>query len=496
MKKLTKKIAGIVAVATLAGAFSGCSFQTSKKDTVAKLHYVMAGPGMQEDCNLVWDKLNDKLEEDGYKINMSFEVIPLSEYKQKFMLMTSAREKIDIANNYGLDFSSEVRNGTFTPLDDLLKDYGKETVETLPDWLMDYQKIDGKVYGIPSYQMCANMRAIVFFKDEAEKYLDIEKFKKVLYSKTTFDNKELYDMLEEYMATLKKNGINFKDATILNTKGHDSFVSSYGVDEGNETKVINYAIDSDAKFRYSVASDWFKKGYIRPDILSVKDRSSYQGKIGGYAFWDEGWTPFVEKTLSEKYDKPVITIPYSDKYYITRTNTAGGTSITETCKDKEKAMQFINLVQTDKDYYNMLTFGIEGNHYEKVGDDKIQTPYGAQGTSNERYGIYKWIVGNTSLAYNTQDDPDEYKTWVFDEVNSSDYRSPLIGFTPDTTNIQDYITQVSAVRGKYYQSLADGALPDWEATYEQFKKELDDVGNQEIIDELQKQLDAFLKSKK
>lgn len=497
MKKITKKVAGILATATLATALGGCSFQgDSNKDKVAKLHYVMGGPGTQEDATYVWETFNDKLKEDGYKMDITFEVIPLSEYKQKFMLMTSAREKVDIANTYGLDFSTEVRNGTFTPLDDLLKDYGKETLEALPEWLMDYQKLNGKIYGVPSYQMCADMRCIVFFKDEAEKYLDIDKFKKVLYSKPTFDNQEMYDMLEEYMATLKKNGINYKDATILNTKGFDGFTSGYGVQYDSEDKIINFALYDGAKTRYAVASDWYKKGYIREDILSATDRNNLQGKIGGFAFWDEGWTPFREAVMSEEYDKPVIAIPYSDKYYIGRTNAAAGTSITETCEDKEKAMQLINLLQSDKDYYNMLVFGIEGNHYEKIGENKIKTAYGAQGSSNDRYGIYKWIVGNTNLAYLTQDEPEDYKKWVFEEVNASDYRSPLMGFAPDTTKIQDYITQVSAVRSKYYQSLCDGALPDWEATFEQFKTEMKQVGDQEIIDELQKQLDEFLKSKK
>ncbi len=493
MKKATRVLSLTMAAAMAAGMLGGCANGGNVPEKAVKINYVMPGPGSQQDSMDVWNKFNEKLQSDGYNISVNFEVIPLSEYKQKFMLMTSAREQVDIANTYSLDFPSEVRNGTFTALDDLLNEYGKETLTALPEWFMEYQKIGGKTYGIPTYQMCASMRAVVFFKDEAEKYLDIDAFKKALYKTTDLGNKEMYDILEKYMEDLRKAGVKYKDATTLNLKGYDGFTAFYGVKEGEENKVINYALDGDAKLRYEVASDWYKKGYIRQDIISAKDRGNDMGKIGGYAFWDETWTPFVEKSLSEKYDKPVITIPYSEKYYITRTNTAAGTSITEACKNKDKAMQLLNLLQTNKDYYNMLTFGIEGNHYTKTGDDSIKVEYESSPTTNERYGLYKWITGNTELAYNIQTEPDEYKKWVFEEVNDSDYRSPLIGFVPDTSKIQDYITQVSAINGKYYQTLADGALDDWKAGYEQYKAELDMVGNQKIIDELQRQVDEFLK---
>ena len=64
----------------------------------------MAGPGKQVDAEKVWEQFNAKLKEKGVNAEVDFEIIPLSEYKQKFTLMLSSREQIDIANMYGLDF--------------------------------------------------------------------------------------------------------------------------------------------------------------------------------------------------------------------------------------------------------------------------------------------------------------------------------------------------------------------------------------------------------
>ena len=37
--------------------------------------------------------------------------------------------------------------------------------------------------------------------------------------------------------------------------------------------------------------------------------------------------------------------------------------ISRTSKNPEKAFKFIELVNTDKDLYNLICFGIEGKHY-------------------------------------------------------------------------------------------------------------------------------------
>ncbi len=492
MKNKKRKMAALLALTVAIGSFSACSKKGANSDGEVLLKYLMPGPGMQEDSEVVWQAFNEKISEKVPGVKVEFEIIPLAEYKQKFMLMCSAREKIDIANNYGLEFSTEVLNGTFEPLDDLLAKYGKETLEALPEWFMDYQKVNGKIYGVPSYQMCAQLRGVAFIKEQAEKYLDIEKFTEVLHSSPVF-TQEVYDILTKYIEDLNAAGYKFKDASILNVKGLENITSQYMVVHGDEGKVINRTLGEAAKVRYKTASEWFKKGYIRQDVLSATDTQNNIGKVDGYPFWDEVYSPFQADVLSERYGNEIILIPYEAEDYIGFRNSAAGTSIMATCEDKEKAMQVLNLVQSDKEVFNLLTFGIEGQHYKKTGDDSIEVSYAQTGVSeNDKYGLWKWVIGNTELAYNIQTEPDEYKKWVFEESNKSDFISPLIGFVPDTTGITDYITQINAVDGKYRQSLEWGVFPDWESAYNEYEAELNKVGNQEIIDELQKQVDEFL----
>ena len=493
-----KKVLSLLAALTIAaGCVAGCSGTKENDGEVVTLTYVMAGPGLQQDSEKVWAAFNEKLNETVPGVKVEFKVIPLAEYKQKVMLMQSAQEPIDIINNYGIDFMKEVKNGNFIALDDLIKEHGKGIQKALPEWLLDYQKVDGEIYGIPSYQMCGGYRGILFFKDQAEQYLDMEALKKNLNENDEF-NAETYDILTKYIEDLNAAGNKFKTATIINVKGVEQIAGGYGyaiMDENHTVKNI-YASD-EAKPRFEAAHEWYEKGYIREDALSATDDGNYTGKRDGFPFWDETYTPFVANQYSLKYGEELICIPYFEEYFTGMSNSAAGTSITSSCEHPELAMQVLNALQSDKELFNMLAFGIEGDHFTKVTDDSIKVEYeGTQSGTSDRYGLWKWILGNTELAYNVdQVEPEEYKDWVFNVANKSEWKSDLIGFMADTSGIQDYITQVNAIKDKYLQPLNVGCLPNWEETFNNYQKEVSQVGGEEIRKELQRQVDEFLAAK-
>ena len=495
--KFKQILTGVLALVMLAGSGAGCTQKTSGPSDKVVLKYVMPAPGKQEDSEKVWAAFNTKLQEKLPNVEVQFEVIPLSEYKQKFALMCASKEQIDIANNYGLDFSVEVENGTFEPLDALLEQYGAETKAALPEWFMDYQKVNGQIYGIPTYQMCANIRSLCFIKEYAEQYLDIAGLTNELNQNSMFTEKA-FDILGDFAKKVKEAGIPFKSVAMPNIKGMETVVSHYSVDIGDDScQVFNtYANDYMKNTYFKRAREWFQAGYIRQDVVGANDMNNFIGKKDGYLWWDAVWTPFVEENLTSKYGVEILTIPYADTYFIGKDNTAGGTSIMASSKHKEEAMQVINLLQSDKELYNLLVFGIEGEHYTKVGEDRIETvsPTG-QATANDKYGLYKWIVGNTELAYDHQLEPEGYKHWVFDEVNSSENRSKLMGFVPDTSSISNYIAQVESIRDEYYGMLMSGAMENWEEMYAEWQNKLELAGNGKIIAEIQKQVDAFLAEK-
>lgn len=493
--KIKKLLSAVLALSVCSSLFAGCANNNDSAEKDIRLKYVMAGAGMQPNSREVWAVFNDKLHETLPNVTVDFEIIPLAEYKQKVMLMQSAREQIDILNNYSLDFTTEINNGTFIALDDLLVEYGKEVKNAIPDWVWDYQVVNGKTYGIPTYQMMGQSRAICTLKENADKYLDIDALRKALDS-SPYLSEEVYKVLTEYCANAKADGLNFKSASILNVGGYDTVSGMYGIImDDEECRVVNTLVGDQAKIRFKTAREWVEKGYIRSDALSATDNDSYNGKKDGNLFWDENYSPYHADNLTKKYGAEVITIPYDTEPPIYHKALAGGTSITSTCKYPKEAMQVLNLIQTDEEIYNLLVFGREGIDYKKISDNRIETTYQGTATANDGYGLKSWIVGNTELAYLTQSDPDNYKEYAFDEVNSSTNRSKLIGFQIDTTKIVDMLSQTNSIKGQYLQPLNVGAVENWEENYNEFREKLKIAGEEEIIAEIQKQVDEFLASK-
>ncbi|MBP3359805.1 MAG: DUF3502 domain-containing protein [Clostridia bacterium] len=492
--KIKQVLSAAVAGCMLTAILSGCGTNEEKSIT---LKYVMPGPGIQENSKEVWSVFNDELHERLPGVSVDFEVIPLSEYKQKIMLMMAAREKIDIVNNYSLDFATEIANGSFAEMNDLLDKYGKELKEALPEWIWDYETVNGKIYGVPTYQMMGQTRCICFIKEYADQYLDTDALRAAIDSAPTF-SQNVYDILGKYCEDLKANGIDFETTDTLNPKGYDTVTNQYSVVMGDDKcQVVNRYANDAAKIKYENAAQWYKKGYIRDDVLSAEDISSLKGKKDGFAFWDEIYSPYAEEELFKKYGNEITAVPYDLEPPIGGTALAGGTSIAASSKYPEQAMQIINLIQSDKELYNLLVYGREGIEYEKIGEDRIETKYDAsQASENDSYGLYKWIVGNTERAYSNQSEPDTYKEWAFNEINASSNRSRIIGFLPDTSSFADRITQTDAIKTQYSNVLWNGVKgDDWEAYYNEFVEKLNIAGDDVIKSELQKQIDEFLKDK-
>ena len=496
MKK-KKILAAVLAGLMLTSGLAGCG---EKKDSTdgeqVVLKWVMTGPGRQKDSEEVWAAVNAKLNEKIPNVTIDFDVMDGADCKQSVMLMQTGKEKLDIVNTYGLNFIEDVENGSFIDITDLLDEYGTGIKEQIPEFMFDYMRVGDGIYAVPSYQALANERCLVTQKEYADQWLDVEGLKKAMYS-SDYASDEAIKIIEDYMQKLDENGKLYYGAYHYNeypTKGTETIKGNFIVD--NNTHEVYYKFEYEPmKEQYRRHAEWYKKGWIRKDALSCTDESEKRGIMEGYTLFDSGYNPWVADSIGGE-DAEFIAIPFSEESFIPSVSAAGGNAITSSCEHPELAMQVLNLFQTDKELYNLLTFGIEGKHYTKVGENEIETPYSGQGTSNDAYGIYKWIVGNTQLAYLTQDYTQEKFDYDFNVVNKSDYRSDLIGFVPVLGEVADNIAQLDAIKGEYMKTLATGALGDgWEAYYNEWMTKANAAGLQKVKEILQQQVDEFLANK-
>ncbi len=495
----------------VASAESKTAEKESNPGEAVTLEWWYRGNGVQKDTEMVEEAFNELLKTySGMEnVTVNFNCYTGADYKNAVILAQSADQQIDVLNTVGLDFAEEVEKGTYLALDDYLA--SNETLKNvLPDWLWELGSIDGATYIVPNYQRAANMMYFVTPKEYMDKYGDIDAMRAV-FQKKDRSVEEIAAALEEYCKAVQEGEGPTKYMPALGT----SFSTQYGFMDRYDTiygkfiksagsdKVENTYMTEDILKAYEISADWYQKGYVHPDILTITAKDFEGANMMNEVSYiycmnnQAGDEETVSKYYTDTYGFETYAIPIFTNYYITNTWAAGGNGVTAKCEHPDEAMRLIELMTTEegKELYNMAVYGLEGTHYEKLDDTHIKTlEYdGTQGGVDSSYAGIKWIMGNTFNAYLNQGCKDGDNELALEINNATDNDiSDLMGFTAKTSNISTQLEQTTAVTEEYRAVLESGAMgADWKTYYDDYVNKMNSAGLEDILTELQTQVDTF-----
>jgi len=496
MKKILSLMLAVVMVTSL--FLSGCSNEakepgTSKSEAsgekpapttgalpfVELSYYIVGTP--QPDLQNVNDELNKLLLE---KINakVTINLLDWGAYDQKMSVMIASGEEFDACftapwiNNY----SFNVNRGAYLPLDELLNQYMPLTKASMSPEIWDAARIGGKIYGVINQQIMARQSVLAFRKSAADRY-----------EFDTTSVKKLADV-EPYLKAVKENEPNATQIVMPYGIGvlfplfdfEDIGDSGVGVISSTDTKVFNQFETEIFKEHALLMKSWYDKGYFAPDVLtSVQDQSRTFLRIPGT------YKPGVETEEEAFFGEAVYVTPIGQTQLITSGVIATMTAISSTSKNPERTAMFLELTNNDKDVYNMLVFGVNGVHYNKVGDNRIELV--------ENSGYFPniaWELGNQFNAYILPGQSDD----VWEEtkkLNDSAKPSVLMGFSFDVEPVRSELANCNAVSLEYMAPLLAGVVPNVEAYLDEFNAKLKQAGVEKVIAEKQKQIDEFLANK-
>ena len=439
------------------------------------------------------------------KLNCTLRIYPVSEWTTKMPLVLSSGEQVDLTfDQANTGYYTNVANNIYLPLDDLLAKYGQDTMALMANncpGLIDAPRVGGALYGIPCQKQTAQCEGWYFRKDVSDKYgFKIDELKTLQdlepILKTIKENEP--DMVPYYVAA--GTGVNMEWTTTAIADDPYRYEELNGavnlllVDLTTNKITTHYETAWDLD-RYETLKRWQDAGYINADAATTKTSGGDMFKAGKTFMIGSGGAPTSLGTLVQNYGCEFYRWRATGPVVNTYQNTTALTCITRTTVDADRAMMLINLFHTDQDFITLFNCGVEGTHYVVDGNGRLALPEGKASRIDTGYSYnFDTFFGNMMLNrlwYNEAEDRyDELR-----EYNKTARQSKLMGFYVDMTNITNEYAAVEAIRVQYAPLLKAGVVSDVKATLDEMVQKMYANGLQKILDDVQRQYDAYLAAK-
>lgn len=453
----------------------------------------------QKDDALVEAELNKFFKE---KINATVKLQPIasSDYKTKTELMMNTGEKMDLVFTASwLDFFGNVTKGAFLELDELLEEHGQGIKELLHPLYLEAPRMNGKLYAIPTNKEITQGKAYTYRKDIMEKYnIPIETINSDADLEPWFElmKREEPDMINRYVNggsgnfgggfMMYETNSNYRPVGPAPGK-QPMFLVDYTSNDVEVKTVLDPEIVEINKKEVELFRRYYEQGYINADAAtSTTDVGELrvQGRIWVQpSVWKPGTDIEIQIADNNKYE--YISHVVEEPIVTTELATGSMFAISRTSEDPARAMMVLNYLHTDPYAVNLIVHGIEGKHYNKVGENRIEP------IPDSGYGqtALFWVIGNQLINYLKPGQPDDlYENWQ--KFNDEAKRSPLLGFVFDDSNVKQELAQITNIVQEY-SSIFTGAVSNPAKLLEERNEQLKAAGLEKVAAELQAQIDAW-----
>lgn len=451
----------------------GSSASTDGSKEIVNLKWVQVGSGMPANYD-AWKVNLDKYLEEKIGVHLDVEVVSWGDWSNRRSVIVNTNEDYDILFTDMGTYASDVKLGAFADISELAKTASPDLYKLVPEDYWNAVKIDGKIYAVPTYKDSSATQYFVFDKELADKYeIDYNNVKEL--ADLTDSLKKVKD--GEGITPLILDGTNGLSAVYGWYDRMGAGLNALGVRyDDNERKVVSVFEQEDVMADLKTMHEWFKSGIINADAATLAETPKYR-----FLQIAQGWSGAAKTTWGPNMDKEAIAIQWRDTVVSNETVQGSMSAISASSKNQAKALELLQLVNTDSYVRDSLYYGLEGENWE----------YTADKTKVHRINTDWMMAGYTQGTFFnvTQLDDVDFNQW--DEVkalNENAKPSVLLGFSFDTSTVADKLANCTEIYNRYKSELLTGAV-DPAQIVPAMMKEMRAAGFDDIVAAAQAQID-------
>lgn len=483
MKKMLMALAITLTITTSVFASGNAAVPSSGGVVTIKALLVGSAPN---DEAAVLAAVNKKLADDG--LNIAIQTVYADDYWNRLALAVAGAEEYDLVWAHASTISELVAKGVYQPITSIINTAAPQIAASIPRSALLAGTVNKELYALPrvipmaEYNFVYNIRGDLRQKygllpittlAELEAYFDVIKANEPnMYCTIDHNAQPLYPVFANYYFPIGDGGGN---ALYVDPTDPSHTVRSFM--ESDAFKQV-----ADTKYR------WRQQGYIPQDSSRVQN--AHQGFVYGMV----ACIPSNTLSETERVDELVNNVPGAfietvllnpNPLYLT----FGGDNmlaVASTSKHPTETVKFINWIKSSQTNFDLWSFGVEDVNYKLDGQSVSYDGIPA----NKRYSPNVWMWNDITIARFSKNIPvaniQKLKDW-----DKTATVTPYIGFNLDQTSIKTEVAQISAVINEYYNQLKEGSV-SYDSVKATYSQALRNAGIQRVIDECQRQLNAYI----
>ena len=408
-------------------------------------------------------------------VNLEMEVIPWGDWDNRRNIVVSTNEPYDIIFGNGNNYIADINLGAYADITDLLDANMPGLMELMPEKYWDGVRVKDRIYGVPTYKDSSITNYAIWDKELVDEYnLDISSLITLDSMTETFET--LKADKNDYPVYVKNDGL-YYIFVVYDQIGGGTQILGVRYDD-KDAKVCVTLEEPEIMEQLKVIHDWYQKGIINPDAATLTE-----GRV--YNMWRvaQGWESAGVTSWGPQMGKDVV-VQQIEKTILSNETVRGSLNMVSiNTKYPEKCLQLLDLVNCDTKLRDLFYYGEEGVNFEYTADGKVHK-------INNDWALAGYTQGSFFTV--TTLDTDEFNQW--DEVkalNEAAESSVMLGFTFDTNSVSDQLANCREIWLRYRSEVMTG-VQDPEVVVPKIKEELMKAGWQNVLDEAQRQVDAFM----